>query len=73
MPDVKRTSMNLDRELVRAAAEVLGTDGTTETVHEALREVVRIRLRAQLMARDFPLPTFEELRRMRDDVPDDEE
>ena len=72
MPDVKRTSMNLDRELVREAAEVLGTVGTTETVHEALREVVRIRLRARLMASDFPVPPFEELRRMRDDVPDDE-
>jgi Arc/MetJ family transcription regulator len=72
VPDVKRTSMNLDRELVREAAEVLGTVGTTETVHEALREVVRIRLRARLMASDFPVPTFEELRRMRDDVPDDE-
>jgi Arc/MetJ family transcription regulator len=72
MPDVKRTSMNLDRELVRAAAEVLGTDGTTETVHEALREVVRIRLRARLMESDFPVPTFKELRRMRDDVRDGE-
>jgi Arc/MetJ family transcription regulator len=72
MPDVKRTSMNIDRDLVREAAEVLGTVGTTETVHEALREVVRIRLRAQLMASDFPVPTFEELRRMRDDVPEDE-
>jgi Arc/MetJ family transcription regulator len=72
MPDVKRTSMNLDRELVRAAAEVLGTVGTTETVHEALREVVRIRLRTRLMESDFPVPTFEELRRMRDDVPEDE-
>jgi Arc/MetJ family transcription regulator len=72
LPDVKRTSMNIDRELVREAAEVLGTVGTTETVHEALREVVRIRLRAQLMASDFPVPTFEELRRMRDDVPEDE-
>ena len=72
MPDVKRTSMNIDRDLVREAAEVLGTVGTTETVREALREVVRIRLRAQLMASDFPVPTFEELRRMRDDVRDGE-
>ena len=72
MPDVKRTSMNIDRDLVREAAEVLGTVGTTETVHEALREVGRIRLRAQLMASDFPVPTFEELRRMRDDDPEDE-
>jgi Arc/MetJ family transcription regulator len=38
---IKRTSLNLDRSLVDEAREVLGTNGTTETVHKALAEVVR--------------------------------
>lgn len=38
---VKRTSLNLDFELVARAREVLGTDGTTDTVHKALEQAVR--------------------------------
>jgi Arc/MetJ family transcription regulator len=38
---IKRTSLNLDMSLVDEAREVLGTNGTTETVHKALAEVVR--------------------------------
>ena len=38
---VKRTSVNLDMELVGEAAEALGTGRTTETVHAALRDVIR--------------------------------
>ena len=38
---IKRTSLNLDMSLVDEAREVLGTNGTTETVHKALVEVVR--------------------------------
>jgi Arc/MetJ family transcription regulator len=41
MPRVKRTSMNLDFELVEQARAELGTNGTTDTVHRALGEVVR--------------------------------
>jgi len=41
MPHVRRTSMNLDLELVAEAKSELGTEGTTETVHAALRDVVR--------------------------------
>ena len=41
MPSVRRTSMNLDFELVDQARAELGEDGTTETVHAALRDVVR--------------------------------
>jgi Arc/MetJ family transcription regulator len=41
MPNVRRTSMNLDLELVEQAKAELGTNGTTETVHAALDEVVR--------------------------------
>jgi Arc/MetJ family transcription regulator len=32
--------MNLDAELVAKAREVLGTNGTTDTVHKALESVV---------------------------------
>jgi Arc/MetJ family transcription regulator len=38
---IKRTSLNLDMSLVDEARDVLGTNGTTETVHKALAEVVR--------------------------------
>jgi Arc/MetJ family transcription regulator len=38
---IKRTSLNLDMSLVDEAREVLGTRGTTETVNQALAEVVR--------------------------------
>jgi Arc/MetJ family transcription regulator len=37
MANVKRTSMFLDRDLVREAEEALGTKGPTETVHAAMR------------------------------------
>ena len=37
----KRTSMNLDMELVKQARAVLGTGNATDTVHEALRQAVR--------------------------------
>ena len=38
---IKRTSLNLDMSLVEEARAVLGTRGTTETVTQALAEVVR--------------------------------
>jgi Arc/MetJ family transcription regulator len=38
---IKRTSLNLDMSLVEEARDVLGTRGTTETVNQALAEVVR--------------------------------
>jgi Arc/MetJ family transcription regulator len=37
----KHTTIDLDTELVREAAEALGTTGTTDTIHAALTEVVR--------------------------------
>lgn len=40
-PVVKRTSPDLELDLVAAAREVLGTSGTTDTVHRALADVVR--------------------------------
>lgn len=47
------TTLDLDRELLVAAAEALGTTRTTETVHAALRDVVARRQRAWLARRDF--------------------
>jgi Arc/MetJ family transcription regulator len=44
---MKRTSLNLQLELVAEARQVLGTKGITDTIHRALEEVVRRgRLRA---------------------------
>lgn len=50
---VRRTSLNLDLELVGKAREVLGSNGTTDTVHRALEEVVRREKLRRLAARDF--------------------
>ena len=41
MGNVKRTSMNLDLDLVGEARAVLGTANTTDTVHAAMFEAVR--------------------------------
>ena len=44
----KHTTIDLDQELVREAASVLGTTRTTDTVHAALSDVVRGRRRQDL-------------------------
>ena len=62
---VKRTSMNVDLDLVREAQEVLGTQGTTETVHAALREIVRRRRLERLLKHDFSNLDVAEIRRSR--------
>jgi Arc/MetJ family transcription regulator len=65
---IRRTNINLDRELVEAAAAVLGTAQTTETVHAALREVVDRAARQRLAGREFAELTpaaLEEMRRPR--------
>jgi hypothetical protein len=41
MASVRRTSLNLDYDLVEEAKAALGTTGTTETVSRALEEVTR--------------------------------
>lgn len=69
MSDVKRTSLFLDRDRVRAAQRVLGTQTTTDTIHAALDEISGRAARAKL--RDLPLDlTMDDLRRMRGDPPD---
>src|SRR5580692_16245 len=64
---VKRTTINLDMELVAQAREVLETGNTTETVHAALRDVVRRDRLQRLSERewDFTLEDLKEMRRSR--------
>ena len=57
---VKRTSLNLDLELVAKAREALGSNGTTDTVHRALEDVVRRERLRWLAQRDFSMLTEEE-------------
>lgn len=62
---VKRTSLNLDFELVHQAAHVLGTDRTTDTIHRALSDVVARDRRRALTAYEFQDLTLESLAEMR--------
>jgi len=61
---VKRTSLNLDFELLNEAKQVLETRETTETIHRALSEVVRQARLRRLSARRFDM-TNEELKQLR--------
>jgi Arc/MetJ family transcription regulator len=61
----KHTTIDLDTELVAAAADVLGTTRTTDTVHAALSEVVALRKRLRLL--EFrPALTLNTLARLRE-------
>jgi Arc/MetJ family transcription regulator len=62
---VRRTSLNLDLDLVAEAREVLGSSGTTDTVHRALEEVVRQQKLRWLAEQDFSELTPEVLDRLR--------
>lgn len=67
-PGVRRTTLNIDTNLVARAREILGTRGTTQTVHRAMEEVIRRDKLRSLAARRFPgmdLETLDELRRGR--------
>jgi hypothetical protein len=57
--------MNLDTALVAQARDVLGTRGTTETVHRALSEVVLRDRRRRAASLRFDDLTPEELQRLR--------
>ncbi len=61
----KRTNINLDMDLVQQAAQALGTRRTTDTVHEALRDVIDRARRARLAQREFEDLTPESLEAMR--------
>jgi Arc/MetJ family transcription regulator len=62
---VKRTTMNLDQDLVRDAARVLGTNGATETVHRALAEAIRRERLAELARHSFAELSGEKLDEIR--------
>jgi hypothetical protein len=61
---IRRTSLNLDFDLVEQAREVLHTSGTTDTVRRALEEVIR-RDALRRLAEWRPELTLEELEEMR--------
>jgi len=61
---IKRTSLNLDLDLVSRARDVLDTRTTTETIHRALDEVVR-REALRKLAEWRPDFTLEDLERLR--------
>lgn len=65
MARVKRTSLNLDLDLVAQAREILDTRTTTETIHRALDEVIRREALQKLAAwrPDYTLEELFELRR----------
>lgn len=62
---VKRTTINLDSELVAQAREALKARNTTDTVHAALREVVRRDRLRRLAEWDLGGMTLDDLREMR--------
>ena len=62
---VRRTTINLDTELVTQAREILTTTNTTDTVHGALREVIRRDRLRRLSQRKWEWLTPERLQAMR--------
>jgi len=62
---IKRTSLNLDLDLVAQAREVLDTRTTTETIHRALAEIVRREALKRLAEWDLGGMTLEDLERLR--------
>lgn len=60
----KHTTIDIDTDLLRDAADALGTSGTIDTIHAALSEVVRRRLRMDFLNSRTSL-TLEDLRQMR--------
>jgi Arc/MetJ family transcription regulator len=49
-----RTTIDLDQELLRDAADALGTTRATDTIHVALGEAVPRRRHERLAARELP-------------------
>ena len=62
---VRRTTINLDSELVAEAREVLKSRNTTDTVHDALRAVVRRERLERLAEWDRGGKTLEDLKELR--------
>jgi Arc/MetJ family transcription regulator len=49
--DVRRTTLDIDEDMLAKAREILGTRGVKDTVDEALREVLRLEAGKRLIAR----------------------
>ena len=47
---VRRTTLDIDEDMLSKAREILGTSGVKDTVDEALREVVRMEAGRRLIA-----------------------
>lgn len=62
---IKRTSLNLDLDLVAQAREILDTSTTTDTVHRALEDIIRREALKRLAEWDLGDLTLEDLWRMR--------
>jgi Arc/MetJ family transcription regulator len=62
---IKRTSLNLDLDLVARARGVLETRTTTETIHRALEEAVRRDELRKLAEWDLGGMTLDDLERLR--------
>ena len=56
---IKRTSLNLDLDLLADAKEVLQARGTTDTIHRALEDVVRNARLQRLVGRRLELSADE--------------
>ncbi len=71
----KRTTLNIDTDLLAKAGRSLGTAGATETIHAALQEAVNARRVQWLLEYEFPGLTpeslEEEIRRDREVVASD--
>ncbi|MHB1243395.1 MAG: type II toxin-antitoxin system VapB family antitoxin [Gaiellaceae bacterium] len=61
----RRTSLNLDTDLVAEARGILETKGTTDTIHRALADVVRRERLRRLAEERFDDLTPEALARLR--------
>lgn len=65
---IRKTTMNLNDDIVRQAQEILGTDNATATVHAALRDVIRtfrLQQAAELRFADDAWAETKELRQPR--------
>jgi Arc/MetJ family transcription regulator len=48
---ITKTALNIDRDLVVSAAQILGTTGPTATIDAALRSIVERAARERLLGR----------------------
>lgn len=65
MARVKRTTINLDLDLLDEAADALGTSRMTDTVHAAMSDVVRRQKLQAVTELEFPDLDWETVKKMR--------